>query len=84
MSNFSVYEKIRSFFRSEHPIKESQRLQHRDVSQRFKLPAGEYVIVPSTFEPNEEAEFLLRLYTKKPIKLELASWALRGLEQLTA
>ncbi|KAL1917767.1 uncharacterized protein VTP21DRAFT_3601 [Calcarisporiella thermophila] len=33
-----------------------------EVSARFLLPAGRFVIVPSTFQPNEEGEFYLRIY----------------------
>lgn len=34
------------------------------MSCRFKLPPGTYCIVPSTFEPNEEGEFLLRVFSE--------------------
>ncbi|KAK6015500.1 calpain family cysteine protease, partial [Ostertagia ostertagi] len=34
-----------------------------DMTGRFRVPPGNYVVVPSTFEPNEEAEFMLRIYT---------------------
>uniref|UniRef100_A0A183VG02 Calpain_III domain-containing protein n=1 Tax=Toxocara canis TaxID=6265 RepID=A0A183VG02_TOXCA len=42
----------------------------REVTARFRVPPGNYVIVPSTFEPNEEAEFMLRIYTNGFIESE--------------
>ncbi|CAB0039932.1 unnamed protein product [Trichogramma brassicae] len=36
----------------------------REVSCRFKLRPGVYCIVPSTFDPNEEGEFLLRIFSE--------------------
>ncbi|RWS11444.1 calpain-B-like isoform X4 [Dinothrombium tinctorium] len=38
----------------------------REVCARFKLPPGNYCIIPSTFDPNEEGEFLLRIFMEKP------------------
>ncbi|XP_032870208.1 calpain-9-like [Amblyraja radiata] len=42
--------------------------EHKDsseVSLRACLPPGHYFIVPSTANPNEEGEFLLRVFTEK-------------------
>ncbi len=36
----------------------------RNVMKFFKLEPGEYLIVPSTFNPNECAKFMLSIFTK--------------------
>ncbi|PSN50085.1 Calpain-A [Blattella germanica] len=42
----------------------------REVSCRFKLPPGVYCIVPSTFDPNEEGEFILRVFSEHKNNME--------------
>lgn len=42
----------------------------REVSCRFQLPPGVYCIVPSTFDPNEEGEFILRVFSENKNHME--------------
>ena len=49
----------------------------RQVSARFKLQPGTYVIIPSTQSRDEEGEFMLRVLAELPAPIELV-------QQLTA
>ena len=39
----------------------------REVSGRFKFTPGSYVIIPSTFEPDMEGDYLLRILSEQII-----------------
>ncbi|KAG6926276.1 calpain 12, partial [Chelydra serpentina] len=40
----------------------------RDVTGRYRLPLGDYLIIPSTGYPMEESSFTLRIFTEKAHK----------------
>ena len=37
----------------------------REVTCRFRLPPGTYIIIPSTFNPGEEGDFIFRIFSEK-------------------
>ena len=37
----------------------------REVQKWFDLDSGRYIIIPCTFNPGEEGEFFLRIFTEK-------------------
>lgn len=70
---FAVYEAPddvdqlgKDFFRY-HPSKARSRtyINTREVSERFTLPPGKYLLVPTTFQPHQEADFLVRIFSEK-------------------
>ncbi|XP_048084304.1 LOW QUALITY PROTEIN: calpain-1 catalytic subunit-like [Alosa alosa] len=54
-------------------------LNAREVMEFFRLDPGEYIIVPSTFNPNETASFILSTFSKTDSHLDeksIDSWTI--------
>ena len=53
------------------PIGTSGKLEYfPEVTKRFELKPGTYVIIPFTENPNQEAEFLLRVFSERQCHLK--------------
>jgi calpain len=55
----------KQFFEYHKSAAKSQFVNGREVTGRFSLPPGEYVIVPSTYKPNLEGDFIFRIFSEK-------------------
>ncbi|KAM5238844.1 calpain-8 [Ctenodactylus gundi] len=56
----------RDFFLGHEPAARSGvYVNLREVSGRVRLPPGEYLVVPSTFEPFQDGDFCLRVFSEK-------------------
>ena len=42
----------------------------REVTVHSQLEAGQYVVIPCTFYPNQETKFLLRVFTETAARSE--------------
>lgn len=67
----------RDFFLGHQPSAHSGTyINLREVCCRTRLPPGEYLVVPTTFEPFKDGEFCLRVFSEKKTKalcVDLAS-----------
>jgi hypothetical protein len=43
-------------------------VNRRDVVKRFRLPLGDYLIIPSIYEAHKEGKFLLRIFSEQKIR----------------
>jgi len=60
----------KNFFKYNRSMGRSTFTNAREVVGRHKLAPGYYVIVPSTFKPNEEGDFLLRMFSEQRVPAE--------------
>ncbi|KAG8190280.1 hypothetical protein JTE90_025793 [Oedothorax gibbosus] len=76
---FSVYQMTKptsdvlgkSFFKINKSVLNSPYSNSRQVSIRCHLDQGCYVLLPTTFEPCQEANYTLRVLSTKPIRMKL-------------
>lgn len=55
----------KQFFKSNRNVARTPEfINLRAVSGRFELLPGHYLIIPSTYEPNTEGEFLIRVFSE--------------------
>ncbi|XP_034839839.1 calpain-C isoform X1 [Maniola hyperantus] len=63
------------FFKKTRSSINSQYTNSRQVSERCLLDAGAYLVIPTTFEPRQEANFSLRIYSIRQLKMRVLDCA---------
>ncbi|KAI1886369.1 hypothetical protein AGOR_G00213310 [Albula goreensis] len=58
------------FLRNASAARSETFINMREVCNRFCLPPGEYLILPSTFEPNKNGDFVVRVFSEKQAEFQ--------------
>lgn len=61
----------KSYFKSRKSLLNSQYTNSRQVSLRMGLERGQILVLPTTFEPGEEATFTFRVFSKQPVRIKI-------------
>ncbi|KAM4598857.1 calpain-2 catalytic subunit-like [Fundulus diaphanus] len=60
-----VHLKKNFFLRNRSAARSDTFINLRELCNRIRLPPGEYLLVPSTFEPNKNGDFYVRVFSEK-------------------
>lgn len=74
----------KNFFKYNSSVSRSTFSNSREVVGRHKLAPGYYVVVPSTFKPNEDGDFILRIFSEQQVPAEEMDEATSLIEDSTA
>lgn len=58
------------FYKTRKSLINSQYTNARQVTERALFNSGVYLVLPTTFEPGSEAQFIFRIYSQQPVKLK--------------
>lgn len=45
-------------------------INNREITQRFRVDPGYYIIIPSTYDEDKSLQFMLRIYTEQLIEMK--------------
>ncbi|KAI1303575.1 Calpain-C [Halotydeus destructor] len=61
----------KEWFKRNKSIVNSSYTNSKQVTLRYRLDKGSYLLVPTTFEPGQEGLFNVRIYSRRPVKLKV-------------